>query len=109
MYLTEADATKVLRELRARVRRFSISFDYMDKAVVARTTGEQGTTTFVERFAAMGAPWQHGIDDLEALAAETGLTVADAATIGELYRKFWPKRPLESIIYEHYTLCTLKP
>lgn len=109
MYLTEADATKVLRDLRARVRQFSISFDYMDKAVVARTTGEEGTTVFVERFAAMGAPWHYGIDDLEALAAEVGLTVADAATIGALHLKFWPGRPLESIIYEHYTVCTLRP
>jgi methyltransferase (TIGR00027 family) len=109
MYLTEADATKVLRDLRAHVRQFSISFDYMDKAVVARTTGELQTTAFVERFAAMGAPWHYGLDDLEALAAETGLTVAGAATIGELHRKFWPERSLESIIYEHYTVCTLEP
>ncbi len=109
MYLTEADAMKVLRDLKARVRQFAISFDYMDKAVVARTTGEQGTTGFVERFAAMGAPWHYGIDDLDAVAAETGLTVADATTLGDLHRKFWPERPLDSIVYEHYTLCTLKP
>lgn len=109
MYLTEADAKKVLRDLKARVRQFAISFDYMDKAVVARTTGERGTTGFVERFAAMGAPWHYGIDDLDAVAAETGLTVADAMTLGDLHRKFWPERPLDSIVYEHYTLCTLKP
>jgi methyltransferase (TIGR00027 family) len=109
MYLTKEAAIKVLRDLKARVRQFSISFDYMDEAVVARTTGELQATAFVERFAAMGAPWHYGIDDLEALAAETGLTVADAATIGELHRKFWPERPLESIIYEHYTVCTLEP
>ena len=109
MYLTEADAKKVLRDLKARVRQFAISFDYMDKAVVARTTGERGTTAFVERFAAMGAPWHYGIDDLEALAAETGLSVADAITVGDLHRKFWPERPLDSIIYEHYAVCTLEP
>lgn len=109
MYLTEADAKQVLSDLKACVRRFNIAFDYMDKAVVARTTGEAGTTDFVERFAAMGAPWHYGIDDLEALAAETGLTVADAVTVGDLHRKFWPERPLDSIVYEHYTLCTLKP
>jgi methyltransferase (TIGR00027 family) len=109
MYLTEADAMKVLRDLKARVRQFSISFDYMDKAVVARTTGEPATTGFVERFAAMGAPWHYGIDDLEALAAATGMTVADVRTVGDLHRQFWPERPLESIIYDHYTLCTLQP
>ncbi|MGA7456113.1 MAG: SAM-dependent methyltransferase [Methyloceanibacter sp.] len=109
MYLTEADALKVLRDLRAGVRRFSIAFDYMDQAVVAKTTGEAGTTIFVERFAAMGAPWHYGIDDIGALAAETGLTVADATTVADLHRKFRPERPLESIVYEHYSLCTLKP
>jgi methyltransferase (TIGR00027 family) len=109
MYLTEAAVVKVLRDLRSRVRRFSISFDSMDRAVVARTTGEPGATGFVERFAAMGAPWTYGIDDLAALAAATGMSVADAVTVGDLHRRFWPKRPLESIIYDHYTLCTLVP
>jgi methyltransferase (TIGR00027 family) len=109
MYLTEPAVIKVLGDLRNRVRQFSISFDYMDQAVVARTTGEPGATGFVERFAAMGAPWRYGIDDLGALAAATGLSVTDASTVGELHRQFWPERPLESIIYDHYTLCTLTP
>jgi len=109
MYLTEAAAMQVLKDLKRRVARFAISFDYMDKAVVACTTGEPGATGFVERFAAMGAPWHYGIDDLGALAAATGLTVADVSTVGELHRQFWPERPLESIIYDHYTLCTLTP
>ena len=46
------------------MRAFSIAFDYMDTSVVAKTTGEAGATTFVERFAAMGAPWHYGIDDV---------------------------------------------
>jgi methyltransferase (TIGR00027 family) len=109
MYLTEAAVVQVLHDLSSRVRRFSISFDYMDRSVVARTTGEPGATGFVERFAAIGAPWTYGIDDLAALAAATGLSVADAVTVGDLHRKFWPERPLASIIYDHYTLCTLTP
>lgn len=108
MYLTEADAKKVLRDLKAAVRRFSIAFDYMDTAVVAKTTGELGTTVFVERFAAMGAPWHYGIDDVAALAAETGLTLADTTTVADLHRKFWPGQPMASIVYAHYSLCTLQ-
>jgi len=64
MYLTRAAAMKVLGDLRKGVRAFSIAFDYMDEAVVACTTGDPETTGFVERFAAMGAPWHYGIDDL---------------------------------------------
>ena len=105
----DAIVMKVLADLRERVRQFAISFDYMDEAVVARTTGERGTTAFVERFAAMGAPWHFGIDDLDALADEAAMTIADAVTVGHLHRAYWPDRPLESIIYDHYSLCTLKP
>jgi methyltransferase (TIGR00027 family) len=107
MYLTRDAVLKVLKDLKANLPAFSIAFDYMDSAVVSMTTGEPGATGFVERFAAMGAPWTYGIDDLEAIAAETGLTVADRATIGALHRKFWPERPPESVIYDHYAVCTL--
>jgi methyltransferase (TIGR00027 family) len=109
MYLTKPAALNVVNELRDRVRRFGLAFDYMDEAVIARTTGEEGTTVFVERFAAMGAPWHFGIDDIAAFAAETGMDVADTVTLGEMHRRFWPERPIDSIIYDHYALCTLRP
>jgi hypothetical protein len=99
---------KVLREIRENVSRFSLAFDYMDEAVVARTTGDPDTTSFVERFAAMGAPWHFGIDDLDALAEDAAMIVSDAVTLAALHRAYWPDRPLDSIIYEHYSLCTLK-
>lgn len=108
MYLRRPDVMKVLADLKENLRRFAISFDYMDEAVVAMTTGEAGTTAFVERFAAMGAPWTFGFDDLPALAREAGLAISDATTVGKLHRTYWPDRPLESIIYDHYSLCTLK-
>jgi methyltransferase (TIGR00027 family) len=109
MYLTMAAVLNVLRELKNGVREFGISFDYMDEAVVARKTGEQQTTAFVERFAAMGAPWHCGIDDVKALAREAGLTVVDATTLAALHRAYWPSEPLDSVIYQHYSLCTLTP
>ncbi len=109
MYLTRPDVMKVLTDLWDNVPAFAISFDYMDEAVVALTTGEKGATAFVERFAAMGAPWTFGFDDLPALAGEAGLAIADSTTVGRLHRTYWPDRPLDSIIYDHYSLCTLKP
>ncbi len=108
MYLRRPDVMKVLADLKESVRRFAISFDYMDEAVVAMTTGEAGATGFVERFANMGAPWTFGFDDLPALAGEARLAISDATTVGKLHRLYWPERPLESIIYDHYSLCTLK-
>ncbi len=73
---------------------FAISFDYMDEAVVEMTTGEAGATGFVERFAAMGAPWTFGFHDLPALAGEAGLAIADATSVGKLHRFYWPDRPV---------------
>ena len=108
MYLTRPHVMNVLTDLKDSVRRFAIAFDYMDEAVVGMTTGEAGATAFVERFAAMGAPWTYGLDDLPALAREAGLTVADATTVGKLFRLYWPDRSMQSVIYDHYGLCTLR-
>ncbi len=108
MYLTRPFVVKVLTDLKDNVRRFTIAFDYMDEAVVGMTTGEAGATAFVERFAAMGAPWTYGLDDLPALAREAGVAVADATTVGKLFRLYWPDRPMQSVIYDHYGLCTLR-
>jgi hypothetical protein len=109
MYLTRADVMQVLGDLRETVRRFAIAFDYMDEAVVSMTTGEAGATGFVERFAAMGAPWTFGFDDLLSIAGEARLSISDQATVGGLFRHYWPDRPMQSIIYDHYSLCTLTP
>ena len=91
------------------VRAFSIAFDYMDEAVVACTTGDRQTTGFVQRFAAMGAPWHFGIDDLNTVAHEAGMTVVDCRTVETSIEPYWPTEILDSTIYEHYSLCTLTP
>ena len=108
MYLTRAAAMQVLTELKDRVRAFSLSLDYMSEEVIAYATGDSQVSDFVERFAAMGAPWHFGINDLHAVAQEAGLTVVDTITAGELHRTYWPSQPLDSVIYQHYSLGTLK-
>ena len=108
MYLTRPDVMKVLADLKDNLRRFAISFDYMDEAVVSMTTGDAGATAFVERFAAMGAPWTFGFCDLPGLASEAGLAISDTTTVGKLFHTYWPDRCMQSVIYDHYSLCTLK-
>ncbi len=107
MYLTRDAVMTVLRDLKETLGRFAISFDYMDEAVVEMTTGDAGATAFVERFAAMGAPWTFGFSDLAGLAREAGLAIADATTMGNLFRTYWPDRTMQSVIYDHYGICTL--
>ena len=108
MYLTAASVRKVLADIRKRVRQFTISLDYMAEEVIAHTTGDQRTSNFVARFAAMGAPWRFGVNDIKALAQEAAMTIVDNVRTAELYRAYWPSQPLDAIIYDYYSLCTLK-
>ena len=96
MYLSKQMNINVLAELRDALRAFSITFDYMSEAVIDHATGEADITKFVERFAAMGAPWQFGIDDLPAFANEAGLSVADNVTTADLHRAYWPGRAINA-------------
>jgi len=110
MYLTRPTVLKVLTDLRGRISSFAISFDYMSEAVIACATGDEGTSGFVRRFAAMGAPWHFGLDDLEELAHEAGMIVVDKVKVADLYRTYWPKQALDdSAFYDNYSLCTLTP
>ncbi len=109
MYLTAASVRKILADLRKRVGQFTISFDYMAEEVIAKTTGDLGISNFVERFAAMGAPWRFGVNDIEALAKEAAMTIVDNVRIAELHQTYWPSQPLDSMIYDYYFLCTLRP
>jgi methyltransferase (TIGR00027 family) len=108
MYLTKQMNLNVLTELRDALRAFSISFDYMSEQVIDYATGEEDITKFVERFAAMGAPWYFGINDLPAFAKEAGLSVADNVTTAELHRAYWPDRSTSTHMFDHYSLCTLQ-
>jgi O-methyltransferase involved in polyketide biosynthesis len=109
MYLNRPAVLEVLIVLRESVGELAISFDYLTKAVIDYATGDDQTSAFVWRFAEMGAPWSFGIDDLEALAGDARLIVVDKIKTADLYRAFWPSRPLDSIWYDNYSLCTLAP
>jgi methyltransferase (TIGR00027 family) len=109
MYLNRPAVLKVLTDLRSSVGEFAISFDYLTETVIDYATGDEQTTAFVRRFAEMGAPWSFGIDDLGALAGDAGLILVDKIKTADLYRTFWPGQPLDSIWFDHYSLCTLAP
>jgi hypothetical protein len=70
-------------------------------------TGDEQVSTFVKRFAEMGAPWTFGIDDLDALAGDAGLTVANDVKMAELFPTLRPNRQPESRFYDNYAVCTL--
>jgi hypothetical protein len=89
------------------VRRFRLSFDYMAEAVISKTTGDPGTTSLVQSFARMGAPWLSGIRDIRSLAYELRLNLVENFKTAELYQAYWPGRPITSPIFSFYSVCTL--
>jgi methyltransferase (TIGR00027 family) len=107
MYLPRDYTRQVLAELQSHFRRFELSFDYMADSVVSKTTGDSAITRLVESFARMGAPWVSGIGDIDALALEAGLKVVEDFRTAELYRKYWPGRPMPSPIFDFYSVCTM--
>ncbi len=109
MYLTRASVRKILAELRKGVGQFTISFDYMAEEVIANTTGDPRISNHVGRFSTMRAPWRFGVNDLDALAEEAAMMIVDNVRVAELHRTYWPSQPFDSIIFDFYSLCTLKP
>ncbi|MEM7399348.1 MAG: SAM-dependent methyltransferase [Pseudomonadota bacterium] len=107
MYLNRASVLKVLTEFRSGVGTFAISFDYFSPAVATQTTGNRQLSSLAERFADMGAAFTFGIDDVYALARDAGLNVVDNASIGELFRTYWPHLSADTW-HSHYSLCTLE-
>ena len=43
------------------------------------------------------------------LRKRRGWPLPIVTTVAALHRTYWPRRPLDSVMYEHYSLCTLKP
>ena len=107
MYMPLEDDLRTMLELRRHVKRFRLSFDYLTESVITKTTGDASLTTLVESFAAMGAPWVSGIDDIGTVAREAGLRVIENLTTGELYRRY-RRRPEPSPIFRHYSVCTFE-
>src|SRR5262249_44952445 len=98
---------KVLTDLRNKVVKFAISFDYLTEAVINYATGVKRISAFTKHFAEMDAPWTFGIDDLGAFAGAAVRIGVDNCQTVELFRTFWPNRQLDAKWYDNYALCTL--
>ena len=108
MYLDDGAVHRILTDLMSAIGRCSTSFDYFAEAVIKEETGDPEISSVVARFAAMGAPWTYGIDDLAELGARCGAKVLDRVTLADLHRTYWPDQPLASPLYGYYSLCTVE-
>lgn len=109
MYLTAESMHHVMAGLSNNIVNFTLSFDYMTEAIIDMTTGDTEITAMAQRFAAMGAPWTYGIGNIHEVAAKADMIVVDNHTSAALRRIYRPNRPIDSPLYEHYSLCTLEP
>ena len=108
MYLPLETDKAIIVELRDNLRNFRLSFDYLAKAVITKTTSEIGLTRMAEGFADLGAPWITGFDNIRDLAAELRLRVIDNFTSGDLYRRYRVRDSSERPIFgPYYSVCTL--
>jgi methyltransferase (TIGR00027 family) len=108
MYLPVESTKHTIKQLRNYLKQFWLSFDCMADSVVSKTTGDSGITSLVESFANMGAPWLSGIRDVFDLADEMNLSVMENFKTAELYQDYWPGRPINSPIFQFYSVCTLR-
>jgi len=110
MYLPVESGKAIMEQLRDNLRSFCLSFDYLAKAVITKTTGEAGLTRMADGFANMGAPWITGFDNIRAFARDLKLRVIDDLTTGALYRRY---RRLASThrpaFGPYYSVCTVAP
>lgn len=107
-FLPLDDVILVLLQLRKRLARFAISFDYMSDQVISRSTGDPRISEFAQTYAQLGAGFVSGLADVHAFARDLGLEVADHRAASELARRHLPANACELRLLEHYFLVTLR-
>jgi len=107
-FLPLDEVVLVLLQLRKRLGRFEISFDYMSDQVISRSTGDARISAFAETYADLGAGFVSGLTDVHAFARDLGLEVADHRAASELARRHLLADACELRLLEHYFLVTLR-
>jgi len=87
VYLTEEAIRKTLLAIAHNVKEFTLSFDYLTEAVIAKTTGDPAITRFAESFAEIGAPWTFGFASIQKFSDEAALKIASNIKMGELHSR----------------------
>jgi methyltransferase (TIGR00027 family) len=107
-FLPLDEVVLVLIQLRERLGRFAISFDYMSDQVISRSTGDPRISAFAATYAELGAGFVSGLADVHAFARDLGLEVADHRAASALARRHLPADACELRLFEHYFFVTLR-
>lgn len=104
MYLPAAAIEALLTELRQRIPRARISFDYLSAELIARVAGAD---QLLDGFANIGAPWVTGFDGIGPLAEQAGLEVLDDRRMTDAVSPSPFRISLTGDLFRHYSVCTL--
>jgi O-methyltransferase involved in polyketide biosynthesis len=83
------------------------AMDFMHHRVIARNTGHDDLNDYIDHLARMGAPWVSGFDDISPTAIGAGMRVHGQYTTAQLSARYQPHVPLNSPLFDFYSVCTL--
>lgn len=106
-YLKKGDVIAVLDAIRNHVTHFKLSFDYMSKQVITKTTGSSDLDGYIEQLEQRNAAWVTGFKDISCFARGLGLEVVENWSAAQLHDRYRPQQPLPSRLFEFYFVCTL--
>jgi len=96
MYLPEDLIYGFLNRLRAGIPSFRIVFDFFDRSVIDRTTGDDNITATTDAFEnTLNVKWLTGFDDLSVLEERTGLKLVESGSLLDFGKRVAPDLPQE--------------
>jgi methyltransferase (TIGR00027 family) len=105
-YLTKREIISILDTIRDRVKRFTLSFDYLSDRVIQRTTGYPEINDYIQELEKLGAPWHTGFKNMENFLRSLGFDPIENLSTAELYQQYYPDRSLPSELLKFYFICT---
>lgn len=96
MYLPEELIHGFLNRLREGIRSFRIAFDFFDRSVIDRTTGDENITATTDAFEnTLKVKWVTGFDDLSVLEERTGLKAVESGSLLDFGKRVAPDYPTD--------------
>lgn len=107
MHVPMTKLFRILRDIRDRIPRATISFDYLARELVDKTTGDPALSMLAFRSESLGAPWITGIADVRELARQLDFALLDDVSMAELHRRHWSNPSLGTALLAYHSVCTL--
>ena len=103
MYLPEDLIYGFLNRLRDGIRSFRIAFDFFDRRIIDRSTGDDRVTATTDKFQnTLNVKWLTGFNDLSVLEERTGLKAVQLGSLYEFGKRVAPDAPEDMPVLHLY-------